>query len=92
MDREIWKTIAIEIPEDGEYTIVSWAEEDVPGSRVVVEECSMRCDAIVLEQALGFDLPIEPVWLRAGRYALRLTRPEEAGTNVAVVVSGGGCG
>ncbi|MCX4243757.1 hypothetical protein [Paraliomyxa miuraensis] len=89
---EIWKTIAVDVPEDGEYTFFSWVEEGAAGSRLVVEECALGCDKIMAEMSLGFDIPIPVVFLRKGRYALRLTRPEGAGTDASVRISGGGCG
>ena len=90
-DGEIWKSIGIEVPEDGEYTFVSYTDESALGDSILVEECSMRCDSIVSEQPMGFVIPQVPVFLRAGRYSLRLTRPKDAAGSVQLLVVGADC-
>jgi hypothetical protein len=94
---EIWKYVAFDVPSAGEYTIERAAEVAAPGSSIVIKECSMRCDAIVIERPItgtywdpDFD-PGPPVFLRAGRYALRMTRPADAPSDVAVWIRGS-CG
>jgi len=91
-DGEIWKVIGVEIPVDGEYVLFSYTEEEVAGASIRLEECAMRCDAIRLDEPMGVELPLEPVFLRAGRYAIRLTRPVEAEGSVALEISGPDCG
>jgi hypothetical protein len=60
----------------------------------VIKECSMRCDSILIELPVtgtywdpDFD-PGPPVFLRAGRYSLRLTRPADAPSEVSVSIWG----
>lgn len=57
-----------------------------------MEECSMRCDKIVLEQPMGLELSLVPVFLRAGRYALRLTRGEGEAGVADLKILGADCG
>ncbi|MCX4242077.1 hypothetical protein [Paraliomyxa miuraensis] len=90
-DGEIWKSIAVEIPVDGEYLFFSYVEEGAAGATITIEECSMGCGSIVLEESMGLVLPLERVLLRAGRYALRLTRPVEAPATVELSISGPDC-
>lgn len=89
-DAEMWKTIAFEVPTDGEYILTAYTENEVAGNRITVEECSTRCDAIVFDRSMGLE-PAPPVFLRAGRYAMRLTRPTGEPGEVLVRISGGGC-
>jgi hypothetical protein len=91
-DGEIWKVIAVEIPVDGEYLLFSYTDEEVVGASIRLEECSMRCDSIRIDASMGVQLPLEPVFLRAGRYALRLTRPMEVEGSVELEISGPDCG
>jgi hypothetical protein len=90
-DDEIWKHVAFEVPADGEYTFIAYTEEKATGARIEVKECSMRCDSIVFEKPMGIELPYQPVFLRAGRYAVRLTRPAEAPGSVSLKISGDDC-
>ncbi|MCA9705273.1 MAG: hypothetical protein KDK70_05430 [Myxococcales bacterium] len=89
-DGEMWKTIAFEVPTDGEYLLTAYTEHEVAGNRIVVQECSMRCDSIIFTRSMGIE-PAPPVFLRAGRYAMRLTRPVGEAGDVQVMISGGGC-
>lgn len=89
-DGALWKTVAVEVPSDGEYTLTALSDgtgdED---AKVVLEECSMRCDSIVHEKRYG--LFGDTVFLRAGRYALRISQPAER-PNRALVTLSGDCG
>jgi hypothetical protein len=91
---EIWKYVAFDVPSDGEYTFERVAEVVAAGSAIAIKECSMRCDSITVELPItgtywdpDFD-PGPPVFLRSGRYALRLTRPADAPSDVAVWIRG----
>jgi hypothetical protein len=94
---EIWQYVAFDVEEDGEYTFTRAAEVAAGGASIAIKECSMRCDAITFELPVtgtywdpDFD-PGPPVFLRAGRYSLRLTRPTEAPSDVSVWITGGSC-
>lgn len=87
-DGEIWKYVAFEVEQDGEYEITAYSPESAAGERVVVKECSMRCDSILVEVEVGIVLDREPVFLRAGRYAMRIARPEGEPGEVQVAVLG----
>lgn len=94
---EIWQYVAFDVERDGEYTFTRAAEVAAEGASIAIKECSMRCDAI------AFELPVTgtywdpdfdagpPMFLRAGRYSLRLTRPADAPSDVSVWITGGGC-
>ncbi|MCX4243612.1 hypothetical protein [Paraliomyxa miuraensis] len=90
-DGEMWKTIAVEVPEDGEYRFFSLLSDGAVGSEMTIEECTMGCDKIVAEVAMGLEIPTPVVFLRKGRYALRLTRPEGEPAEVSVKIAGAGC-
>lgn len=90
-DGEMWKTIAVEVPEDGEYLFFAYEDVSAVGARITIEECAMGCGKIVHEQGMGLELPLAPVWLRAGQYAVRLTRPEGEDGGVGLTVEGRDC-
>jgi hypothetical protein len=56
-----------------------------------VEECSMRCDSIMVDKPMGIELNAEPMFLRAGRYSVRLTRPMDVPGDVSLIVRGEDC-
>jgi hypothetical protein len=87
-DGEIWKYVAFDVPGDGEYTFVAYTPEKAAGARIEVKECAMRCDSIVFDKPMGIELPFQPVFLRAGRYSMRLTRPVDAPGSVDLTISG----
>ena len=89
-DGEIWKYVAFEVAADGESWIFSYSSESEAGSRIAIKECSMRCDSVLVEKATGIELELEPVFLRAGRYELRITRPVGEPGVVEVKILGGG--
>lgn len=90
-DGEIWKYVAFEVAADGEYWIFSYSSESAAGSRIAIKECSMRCDSVLVEKATGIELELEPVFLRAGRYELRITRPVGEPGEVEVKIWGEDC-
>lgn len=90
-DGQLWKYIAFEVPTDGDYWIWPYSETGAPEATVTVEECSMQCGSIVVEKQMGIELNAEPVFLRAGRYSVRLTRPVELPGEVSLIVRGDDC-
>lgn len=95
-DGEIWQYVAVEVPADGEYTL-EHASELAAAGWIEVRECAMGCGAI-MEASLITRTYAEPeatsnppVFLRAGRYALRLSRPATAPSAVSVWIRGEDC-
>ncbi|MCX4247075.1 hypothetical protein [Paraliomyxa miuraensis] len=88
---EMWTTIAVEVPEDGDYRFVARLGEGAVGSEMTIEECAVGCDKIMAKVPMGGGNSME-VFLRKGRYALRLTRPEGEPAEVRMEISGAGCG
>lgn len=90
-DGQLWKYIAFEVPADGEYWIWAYTETRAPEATITIEECSMRCDSIVVNKPMGTELNDEPVFLRSGRYSVRLTRPVDVPGEVSLIVRGDDC-
>jgi hypothetical protein len=90
-DGEIWKYIAFDVPSDGEYGFIVHSIDQAIGAEILVKECSSDCDSTVFEAPMLLLPPLERVFLRAGRYAVRLTRPADAPGSVVLVISGDDC-
>lgn len=90
-DGEMWKVIGVDVPEDGEYVLSARAPEGSAEASLVLKECSMRCDSIRLERSIGTDPSSESVFLRAGRYEVRLTQPEDVPGSVVLRIEGDDC-
>lgn len=95
---EIWKYVAFEVPSDGDYTFSRAASSIVEGALIQIKECSSRCDSVLIElpitgtyQDPDFD-PGPAVFLRRGRYSLRISQAAEAASvAVSVWVTGTDC-
>ena len=75
-DGEIWKYLAFEVEDDGEYLISSYAPQSASFQRIEVKGCALGCESVYVERPVGIVLGEGPVFLHAGRYAMKLVRPE----------------
>jgi hypothetical protein len=95
-DGEIWQYVAFDVPVAGEYTL-EHASELAPAGWIEVRECAMGCGAITVANLITRtyadpEAASNPsVFLRAGRYALRLSRPAAAPSAVSVWIRGEDC-
>lgn len=91
-DGEIWKYLALEVEQDGEYLITAYDQAEESFLPLEVKDCSMGCESILHEQRVGLDRWGVPVVLRAGRYSVKVVRYEGGAGEVSVAVEGRGCG
>jgi hypothetical protein len=86
----IWTYVLLEVEQDGEYEVTAF---DLEHSYSVLElkECALGCGSILHDQRHGFDAFGIPVRLHAGRYVLKLSRPEGDSSELEVKVEGLGC-
>ncbi len=90
-DGEIWTYLAFEVETDGEYLIFSYSPVNASFQRLELKECALGCDSVLVEQGVGILLDQGPVFLHAGRYSMKIVRPEGEPGEVSVAVLGGGC-
>jgi hypothetical protein len=85
----MFRYLALEVEQDGLYTITTYDERHgfVPFS---LKECGLGCDSILTGFVHVED--VVPTRLRAGRYALKLSRFPQFPVEVAVRIEGAGCG
>ena len=91
-DGEIWKYLAVELPEDGRYGVFVSTQPEIDGASIRIEECRGGCGSTTT----SFDVPtgITPATALdapAGRYLLRLAVPEGTEAEFEVLISGGSC-
>jgi hypothetical protein len=91
-DGELWKYLGLEVENDGEYLITAYDEAEESFQPLVVKECAIDCEAILHEQRVGLDRWGVPVFLRAGRYSVKVIRYEGDPGEVSVAVKGRECG
>jgi hypothetical protein len=91
-DAEIWKYLALAVEDDGEYLITSYDQAKSSFQPLEVKECALGCDSILHEQRFGLDRWGIPVFLRAGRYSVKLIRYEGDPGEVRFAVEGRECG
>jgi hypothetical protein len=95
-DGELWKYVAVDVAVEGDYAFRPASELD-PAGWMEVRECAMGCGALMFAEPIRhtYDEPdavfVEPVHLKAGRYALRLSRPADSPSAVSVWITGEDC-
>lgn len=86
------ENLQLEVEDDGEYLITAYDQAKSSFHPLEVKECALGCDSILHEQRFGLDRWGIPVFLRAGRYSVKLIRYESDPGAVRVAVEGRGCG
>ena len=91
-DGEIWKYLAFEVVDDGEYWVSAYSPVAASSERIEVKECALGCGSVFVEKPVGIVLGAGPVAMRAGRYVMKVVRPEGEPGEVQLGVRGAGCG
>ena len=91
-DGEIWNYLAIEVEDDGKYWISGYSPVAASFERIEVKECALGCGSVFVEKPVGIVLGAGPVAMRAGRYVMKVVRPEGEPGEVQLGVRGAGCG
>ncbi len=86
----IWTYILLEVEQDGEYE-VNAVDPEHSYLALELKECALGCGSVFHDQLRGFGGYGIPVYLHAGRYALKLLRPEDESSELEVTVEGLGC-
>jgi hypothetical protein len=76
-DGEIWRYVAVDLPVDGTYAFRLRSSTPSDGDRVDVKGCASGCGSGSLRLEVDPPELVEFIELPAGRYTLRLTRPED---------------
>jgi hypothetical protein len=88
-DRDgMFRYLVVEVERDGLYSVTAFNDDHafVP---FTLKECALGCNSILAGRVNAHDA--SPQFLRAGRYALKLSRFPEYPTDVVVKVEGLGC-
>lgn len=86
----LWTYLLLEVEQAGEYEVTAF-DLDHSFSGLELKECALGCRSILHDQLQGFDPFGIPVHLHAGRYVLKLVRPEGESSELEVEVEGLGC-
>jgi len=88
---EIFKYVAFDVPADGMYTFERAPREGAEASRITIKGCEMGCRSTYV--VMPHDDPGKHVYLRAGRYSLRMTRRADRDTpsSMSVTITGDDC-
>jgi hypothetical protein len=89
-DEGIWTYLLLEVEQDGEYEVTAFHPVH-NYSALELKECALGCGSILHDQLYGFDTLGTPLHLHAGRYALKLLRPNGDSSELEVKVEGLGC-
>jgi len=88
---EIFKYVAFDVPVDGVYRFARAPREDGRTARIDIKACDLGCYSTYV--VMPYEDPIEHVYLRAGRYSLRMTRRADRDTpsSMSVTITGDDC-
>lgn len=93
-DGQVFKYVAFDVPADGDYLIS--AGPDQGGGRIDIKACHMGCIPPPVSLPFGdpSEQPASLVWLRAGRYAMRLSRNADVDglSPTTITIRGADCG
>jgi hypothetical protein len=87
----MFRYLVLEVEQDGMYDVTAFEPAD-PFAKLELKECTLGCDSILHQQLRWFDTFGSPVWLRAGRYTIKLPLHPDYPTDMVVKVKGLGCG
>jgi hypothetical protein len=90
-DGEIWKYLGLEVENDGEYWVSAHSPVAASFERIEVKECALGCGSVFVKRPVGIVLGEGPVFLYAGRYVIKVVRPEGEPGEVEIGVRGAGC-
>lgn len=93
-DGEIWAYRTFEVSNAGSYRILSTAGSRAVADGLVIKRCVGGCEAtpiVVSTWAEDDFLVPDEVVLEAGRYLVRITRPQEDPARVRIKFAGAGC-
>jgi hypothetical protein len=88
----MFRYLVMEVEQDGHYELSAVDPTDFPSLPLELKECALGCDSILHQQLNLSEAYGTPVWLKTGRYTIKLPMHQDYPTDLVVRVDGLGCG